>query len=83
VNSLRQIYIRREWLGYEEARRLVGLSRSTLHTLVKRGEIKAARIGRSVKINRASLDEYMERKVIGDDVTIGDGGENATEGYEK
>jgi excisionase family DNA binding protein len=83
VNSLRQIQMRREWLGYAEARRLVGLSRSTLHNLVKRGEIKAARIGRSVKINRASLDEYMERKVISSDVTVGNGGENATKGYER
>ena len=64
MNALRHICIRREWLGYGEARRLVGLSRSTLHNLIRRGEIKAARIGRSVKINRASLKEYMERQVV-------------------
>jgi excisionase family DNA binding protein len=63
VNALRQVQIQREWLGYEEARRLIGLSRTTLYRLVKTGEIKA-RIGRSVRINRASLEEYMERRVI-------------------
>jgi excisionase family DNA binding protein len=63
VNALRQVQIQREWLGYEEARRLVGLSRTTLYRLIKIGEIKGARIGRSVRINRASLEEYMERRV--------------------
>ena len=64
MNALRQVQIQREWLGYEEARRLVGLSRTTLYRLViKIDEIKGARIGRSVRINRASLEEYMERRV--------------------
>ncbi len=65
MNALQQVEVQREWLGYEEARRLVGLSRSTLYRLVKTGEIKGARIGRSVRINRASLDEYMERQTVG------------------
>jgi excisionase family DNA binding protein len=64
VNALRQVQIQREWLGYEEARRLIGLSRTTLYRLVKTGEIKGAQIGRSVRINRASLEEYMESRVI-------------------
>ena len=63
MNALRQVQIQREWLGYEEARRLVGLSRTTLYRLVKTGEIKGARIGRSVRINRTSLEDYMERRV--------------------
>jgi excisionase family DNA binding protein len=67
MNALRQVQIQREWLGYEEARRLVGLSRSTLYRLIASGEVKAARIGRSVKINRTSLEGYMERRVIGGD----------------
>ena len=65
MNALRQVQIQREWLGYEEARRLVGLSHTTLYRLVKTSEIKGkgAQIGRSVRINRASLEEYMERRV--------------------
>jgi hypothetical protein len=42
VNALRQVQIQREWLGYEEARRVVGLSRTTLYRLAKTGEIKGA-----------------------------------------
>jgi hypothetical protein len=38
VNALRQVQIQCEWLGNEEARRLVGLSRTTLYRLIKTGE---------------------------------------------
>lgn len=65
MNALQQVEVQREWLGYEEARRLTGLSRTTLYRLVKIGEVKGARIGRSVRINRASLEEYMERQTVG------------------
>ena len=65
MNALKQAPVEREWLGYEEARRLVGLSRATLYRLVKLGEVKAARVGRSVRISRASLEEYMERQTVG------------------
>lgn len=67
MNALKQAPVEREWLGYEEARRLVGLSRTTLYRLIASGEVKAARIGRSVKINRTSLEGYMERRVVGGD----------------
>ena len=67
MNALEQIEVPREWLSYEEARRLVGLSRTTLYRLVESGTVKGARIGRSVRINRASLKEYMDRQVISGD----------------
>ena len=53
--------VKREWLNYAQAERLAGLSRTTLWRLVGSGEIKAARVGRAVRINRKSLEEYMER----------------------
>ncbi len=62
MNSLDQAVVRREWLSYEEARRLVGLSRTTLYRLTKSGAVKGAQIGRSVRINRTSLEAYMERQ---------------------
>ena len=62
MNGLDQAVIRQEWLSYEEARRLVGLSRTTLYRLTKSGAVKGAQIGRSVRINRASLEAYMERQ---------------------
>jgi excisionase family DNA binding protein len=48
------------WLTYPEAQKLSGLGRTTLWTLVSSGEIKAARVGRAVRISRRSLEEYME-----------------------
>jgi excisionase family DNA binding protein len=56
-----QTEIRSEWITYEEAQRLVGLGRTTLWRLVRAGEVKAARVGRAVRISRRSLEEYMER----------------------
>ena len=51
-----------EWLTYEQAQQLVGLGRTTLWQLVSVGEIKAAHVGRAVRINRHSLEEYLERQ---------------------
>jgi excisionase family DNA binding protein len=50
------------WVTYEEAQRLVGLGKTTLWRLVSAGEIKTARVGRAVRINRRSLEEYLERQ---------------------
>ena len=55
------------WLTYPEAQKLAGLGRTTLWTLVGSGEIKAARVGRAVRISRRSLEEYMESRT--EDVT--------------
>ena len=53
--------VQREWLSYPDAEQYCGLSRVTLWRLVGSGEIKAARVGRAVRINRQSLQEFMER----------------------
>ena len=57
--------VTREWVTYKEAEELSGLSRTTLWKLLSAGEIKAARIGRAVRINRHSLDEYLEKATEG------------------
>jgi excisionase family DNA binding protein len=54
-----------EWLRYPEAERYSGLGRSTLIKLISSGEIKAARVGKSLRINRRSLHAYMEQRAIG------------------
>jgi excisionase family DNA binding protein len=56
-----QAEITREWVTYKQAEELSGLSRTTLWKLVSAGEIKAARVGRAVRINRRSLDGYLDR----------------------
>jgi excisionase family DNA binding protein len=56
-----QAEVTREWVTYKHAEELSGLSRTTLWKLVSAGEIKAARVGRAVRINRRSIDDYLER----------------------
>jgi excisionase family DNA binding protein len=55
-----------QWLRFPEAERYSGLGRTTLTRLIGIGEIKAVKVGKSVRISRTSLDKYMERQVIGD-----------------
>jgi excisionase family DNA binding protein len=51
-----------EWLRYPEAERYSGLGRSTLWKLIRDDHIRAAKVGKAVRINRHNLDEYMERQ---------------------
>ena len=51
------------WLDYKQAEAYSSLSRTTLWELINRREIKAARVGRAVRIQRDSLDEFMERSI--------------------
>jgi excisionase family DNA binding protein len=53
--------IRSEWVDYKQAQLLTSLGRTTLWRLVRSGDIEAARVGRAVRINRASLTAYMKR----------------------
>ena len=53
--------VQQEWLSYAEAKRYSGLSHTTLWRLVTSGEIRAARIGRSVRLHFPSLRDFMER----------------------
>jgi excisionase family DNA binding protein len=48
------------WLSYPEAQRFSGLGRTKLWELISAGEVKAAKVGRAVRISRHSLGEYME-----------------------
>ena len=50
------------WVNYSTAQRYSGLSHVTLWRRVKRGEIKAARVGRSVRIHLPSLRAFMEER---------------------
>ncbi len=51
------------WITYEEAQRLTSLGRTTLWRICSDEDsgIEVARIGRAVRINRASLEAYMRR----------------------
>jgi excisionase family DNA binding protein len=49
------------WLDYRQAEAYANLSRTTLWSLINARKIRAARIGRAVRIERASLQEFMEQ----------------------
>jgi excisionase family DNA binding protein len=57
-----QIEMRPVWITYQEAQRLTSLGRTTLWRIVKSGAVKSVSIGRAVRINRESLEQYMERE---------------------
>ena len=52
----------KEWITYREASEMAGLSRTTLWKLLSTGEIRAAKVGRAVRISRHSLDEYLNQQ---------------------
>ncbi len=54
--------IEAEWVDYPTAQRYSGLSHTTLWRYVSSREIKAARVGRSVRIHLPSLKKFMEAK---------------------
>jgi excisionase family DNA binding protein len=53
-------HVEPEWVDYSTAERFSGLSHVTLWRRVKSGELKVARVGRSVRIHLPSLREFME-----------------------
>jgi excisionase family DNA binding protein len=50
-----------EWISISEVQEILGIGRTKAYELVATGEIKAARVGRAVRIKRASLEAYTER----------------------
>jgi excisionase family DNA binding protein len=52
--------VQREWISYADAERYSGLSHTTIWRRVVNGEIKTARVGRSVRIHLPNLREFME-----------------------
>ena len=52
--------LQQEWVSYPEAERYTGLSHTTLWRYVSTGQLKAARVGRSVRIHLPTLREFMD-----------------------
>lgn len=50
------------WVSYADAEKYSGLSHVTLWRRVSAGQIKAARVGRSVRIYLPSLRKFMEER---------------------
>jgi len=56
-----KIVITPAWLNYKQAEAYSSLSRTMLWQLINARKIKAARIGRAVRIERDSLQAFMEQ----------------------
>lgn len=52
-------------LKAEEAARLLGLGRSKVFEMLATGELPRVRIGRSVRIRRTDLEEWVEQRAAG------------------
>ena len=48
-------------LHVEDLIPILGISRSAAYTLVRKGEIRSVRIGRSIRIPRGGLDEFVRK----------------------
>ena len=49
-------------LRAEEAARLLGLGRSTVFGLLAAGELPAVRVGRSVRVSRAGVEQFIAER---------------------
>lgn len=50
-----------EWLTVQQLMTLTGLGRTKCYELVASGELEAVKIGRSVRVSRASYEELTRR----------------------
>jgi excisionase family DNA binding protein len=61
---MEQAEITPRYLTYRQAEELTGLSRQTVWRLIKTGHVRAFKVGRSVKIERRSLEAYVQAKPV-------------------
>ena len=50
-------------VSVEEAAGLLGIGRTTLYELIRRGEVRPIRIGRCVRIPQRELEAYIDRLI--------------------
>ena len=51
-----------ELLGVDEAARVLGLGRTKVYALIRDGELPLIKIGRSARLSRVAIREFVERK---------------------
>ncbi len=51
-----------EWLKVSEVAQVLRIARSRAYELVGSGEIPSVRIGRSVRVSRRELDQWLEEQ---------------------
>jgi len=58
-----RLVVRPLLVSVEQAAGLLGIGRTTLYELIRRGDVRPIRIGRCVRIPRRELEEFVERLV--------------------
>jgi len=59
---MQQSEIEREWLTLQEMQQMLSIGRTKAWQLVASGEIPAIRIGRSVRVRRKELEQWLEEQ---------------------
>ncbi len=54
--------IEREWISYRECTELTGISRGSIWKIIAAGQVRAAKVGKKVLINRRSLEQYLQEQ---------------------
>lgn len=57
-----QTETRSEYLTVKESAMLLGVTTTTVHTWIARGEIKSCKIGKTIRIKRADIEEALQGK---------------------
>jgi excisionase family DNA binding protein len=52
----------RDWLTVQEMQRLLGIGSTKGYELIASGQIPCVRIGRSIRINRRRLEEWLDQQ---------------------
>ena len=58
-----RLVVRPLLVSVEEAAGLLGIGRTTLYELIRRGDVRPIRIGRCVRIPQRELEAFVERLV--------------------
>lgn len=51
-----------QWASYSDVERIYGISRTVAWRLLRDGKIRAARVGRSVRLDCQSIEDYLEQQ---------------------
>ena len=58
-------------LTIKEARKLVNIGSTNFYSLLRNGEIRSIKIGKSRRIEPAAIEEFLERLRSGEEVEVG------------
>ncbi len=61
--------VQAEWVSYPAAERFSSLSHTTLWRYVRTGQLKSARVGRSVRLHLPTLRAFLEERCGGEEAS--------------